>query len=67
MSDQTSIIEQYGVSDFVARMERALLQAGFGKGPISWQDLAPLDQFHVGGAAATTALSLSMVIWSAIG
>jgi SAM-dependent methyltransferase len=57
MSDQDSILEQYGVSDFVARVEGVLVQAGFGDGPIPWQDLAPLDQFHVGGAAATTALA----------
>ncbi len=62
MSDPISIIEQYGVSDFVARVERVLLQAGFGNGPISWQDLAPLDQFHVGGAAATTVLAQKLAI-----
>jgi ubiquinone/menaquinone biosynthesis C-methylase UbiE len=62
MSDQASIIEHYGVSDFVARVEGVLLQAGFGDGPVSWQDLAPLDQFHVGGAAATTALAEKLAI-----
>jgi len=39
-----------------------LLQAGFGDGPISWRDLAPLDQFHVGGVAATTALASRLAI-----
>ena len=57
MNDQVSILEQYGVSDFVSRVEGVLQQAGFGEGAIPWMALAPLDQFHVGGAAATTALA----------
>ena len=57
MADQVSIIEQYGVSDFVSRVEGVLKQADFGEGPIPCMALAPLDQFHVGGAAATTALA----------
>lgn len=57
MTDQVSIVEQYGVSDFVSRVEAALREAGLGDGPIPWQALAPLDQFHVGGAAATEALA----------
>ena len=56
MADQVSIVEQYGASDFVSRVEGVLQQAGFGEGVIPWMALAPLDQFHVGGAAATTAL-----------
>ncbi len=62
MPDHVSIVEQYGVSDFVSRVEDALRQAGFGEGVISWQALAPLDQFHVGGAAATTALADKLAI-----
>jgi SAM-dependent methyltransferase len=62
MSDQALILQQYGVSDFVARVEDALRQAGFGDGPIPWRALAPLDQFHVGGAAATTALADKLAI-----
>ncbi len=57
MSSQTAILEQYGIDDFVSRVESVLQQAGFGDGPIPWSALAPLDQFHVGGAAATTALA----------
>ena len=62
MNDQVSIIEQYGVSDFVSRVEGALQQAGFGEGAIPWMALAPLDQFHVGGAAATTALAEKLAV-----
>jgi SAM-dependent methyltransferase len=57
MNDQVLIVEQYGVSDFVSRVERVLQQAGLGEGAIPWRALAPLDQFHVGGAAATAALA----------
>ena len=62
MADQVSIVEQYGVSDFVSRVEDVLRQAGFGDGAIPWQALAPLDQFHVGGAAATTALADKLAV-----
>lgn len=57
MNDQALIVEQYGVSDLVARVEGVLQSAGLGDGVIPWAALAPLDQFHVGGAAATTALA----------
>ncbi len=57
MNDQVSIVEQYGVGDFGTRVEAVLAQAGFSTGLIPWEALAPLDQFHVGGAAATTALA----------
>lgn len=62
MNDQVSILDQYGVSDFTARVEAALRRAGLGDGQIPWQSLAPLDQFHVGGAAATTALAEKLAI-----
>jgi SAM-dependent methyltransferase len=62
MSHQTTILEQYGASDFVSRVEAALRQAGLGEGVLPWMALAPLDQFHVGGAAATTALAEKLAI-----
>jgi SAM-dependent methyltransferase len=43
-------------------VEAVLREAGFADGPIPWQDLAPLDQFHVGGAAATAALASRLAI-----
>ncbi len=62
MTGQVSIVEQYGASDFVSRVEGVLQQAGLGEGAIPWMALAPLDQFHVGGAAATTALAEKLAI-----
>jgi SAM-dependent methyltransferase len=47
----------YGAGDLVARVAAALHQAGFGDGAIAWSELAPLDQFHVGGEPATAALA----------
>ena len=55
--DQAAVVARYGMGDMVARVEAALEQAGFGDGPIPWDVLAPLDQFHVGGWAATLALA----------
>lgn len=62
MPGTNSIIEHYGTSDLVAQVEDALRQAGWGDGPIAWDALAPLDQFHVGGIAATTALAARLGI-----
>lgn len=58
----TNPVGHYGTSDLVARVGDALRQAGLGDGPIAWDALAPLDQFHVGGAAATTALAARLRI-----
>lgn len=62
MPGTNSIIEHYGTSDLVAQVEDALRQAGWGDGPSAWDALAPLDQFHVGGIAATTALAARLGI-----
>lgn len=57
MNDQALVVGQYGSGDLVSRVENALRQAGFAEGPIATEVLGPLDQFHVGGAAATGALA----------
>lgn len=62
MPGKHPVVEHYGTSDLVARVEDALRQAGLGDGPIAWDALAPLDQFHVGGIAATTALAARLGI-----
>ena len=55
--DQATVVARYSEGDMVARVDAALAQAGFGDGPIPWDVLSQLDQFHVGGAAATVALA----------
>ncbi len=55
--DQAMVVARYGGDGTVARVDAALVQAGLGDGSIPLDVLAPLDQFHVGGAAATVALA----------
>lgn len=57
MSNSNLVQEHYGVAGMAARIENALQQAGYGSGPINWQALAPLDQFHTRGLAASKELA----------
>ena len=45
--------EHYGTSELWDRVRAALARAGLGEGPIEWSQLAPIDEFHTGGLAAT--------------
>lgn len=51
-----AVVAHYGADSLVPRVAAALRQAGLGEGAIDWRALAPLDQFHVGGAAASESL-----------
>ena len=57
MNELDLVKEHYVFEDLPGRIENALLQAGFGSGPIDWSKLALLDQFHVRGLAATKELA----------
>lgn len=48
-----------GGADMVAGVEAALARAGF-DGPLSWQDLAPLDQFHLRGLPASEEMAAGL-------
>lgn len=50
----------YGTESLRDRVAAALDQAGLGDGPLDWADLAPLDQFHVRGLAATRELAAAL-------
>ena len=52
-----SVLDHYGTADLTERIDRALKQAGLDDGSLTWPDLAPLDQFHVRGLAATKELA----------
>lgn len=52
----------YGSGNLVTRVRDALVQAGLGEGELGWAALAPLDQFHVGGVAASAALAEKLAI-----
>ena len=60
MDESESVIAHYGASSAKARVTDSLRQAGFGDGPLSWEDLIPLDQFHVRGFAATRDLASAL-------
>jgi SAM-dependent methyltransferase len=62
----TLISQHYGSDSLVASVQAALASAGFAAGPVAWEVLAPLDQFHVGGAAATRDLADRLGIESAL-
>ena len=62
MTDASEVAEHYGTSSLLARVEAALAEAGHGQGPIPWSDLAPMDQFHVRGLAATRQLAEALEI-----
>ena len=45
--------EHYGTASLGERVDAALVRAGLGEGAIEWSALAPIDEFHTGGLAAT--------------
>jgi SAM-dependent methyltransferase len=45
--------DHYGTASLGDRVQDALARAGFGEGTIDWSALAPIDEFHTGGLAAT--------------
>ena len=57
MAAPLSVLDHYGTADLTERIDRALKQAGLDDGSLTWPDLAPLDQFHVRGLAATKELA----------
>jgi SAM-dependent methyltransferase len=62
MTKQMTVIDHYGTDPLQEHVTKALKQAGLGEGQIDWQALAPLDQFHTGGLAATKALAEALSI-----
>lgn len=57
MESQMDLQAHYGATDLEAKVERVLEQSGLGGQPIDWRTLAPLDQFHVRGLAASEELA----------
>jgi SAM-dependent methyltransferase len=52
-----AILEHYGTGELTAQVRAALAQAGLDRDPVAWPALAPLDQFHIRGLAATEELA----------
>ncbi len=57
MIDTTQVASHYAGNGLKERLIEALDAAGFSRLPVSVQDLAPLDQFHTRGLAATVDLA----------
>lgn len=57
MPHERKIISHYGENDLVERIRTALRSGGLEDRPLSSEALAPLDQFHTRGLAATAELA----------
>ena len=57
MFTDTKVVQHYGESDLRDRLRAALTAAALDSRPLSAADLAPLDQFHTRGMAATAELA----------
>lgn len=51
------VADHYGGTDLETKVRQALEQSGLGGLPLDWRALAPLDQFHVRGLAASQELA----------
>ena len=60
--NQELIAMQYEVDSLQAQVELALARAGLSNGVVQWPDLAPLDQFHIRGLAASRELAEALGI-----
>jgi SAM-dependent methyltransferase len=47
------VTDHYGTASLGERIAAALTRAGLAEGTIAWSALAPIDEFHTGGLAAT--------------
>ena len=56
MIEASDVAEHYTRDDLVSRLRSALTEAGLDGISITAKDLAPLDQFHSRGIAATVEL-----------
>ena len=57
MPSDDAVRAHYGSESLIARIEEALGAAGLNTPKLDWAELASMDQFHVGGAAATALLA----------
>lgn len=60
MTDSAAVREQYGRIDVRERVTAALEAAGLGSGPVPWEQLGGLDQFHTGGLLMTRRLAAGL-------
>jgi ubiquinone/menaquinone biosynthesis C-methylase UbiE len=60
MDESESVRTHYSTPSLQDRVTSALSAAGLDDRPVTWEDLAPLDQFHVRGLAATRELAAEL-------
>lgn len=60
MVDSVKVVSHYGEKDFLERLDAALAAAGLSDGALAPEALAPLDQFHTRGLAATEELAAAV-------
>lgn len=65
MVDSVKVISHYGEKDLLERLDAALAAAGLGDGEMAPEALAPLDQFHARGLAATEELAQAVGLGAA--
>ena len=60
--DPSDVVKHYATASLTEQISDAIARAGFVEdhSPVTWKDLAPLDQFHVGGLAATEELAAKL-------
>jgi SAM-dependent methyltransferase len=56
-NDHASVARHYGSGALAARIQEGLVATGLDPASLTTADLAPLDQFHTGGAGATRELA----------
>ncbi len=54
------VLEHYGTHSLTHRVAQALRRAGLERDILAWSELAPLDQFHVRGLAASRELATGL-------
>lgn len=56
MDDGANLVDHYGGGDLLAAIEAGLAQLGKTSLTVTVEDLAPVDEFHIGGRSATVEL-----------
>jgi len=56
MSVDTNIVEHYGTAELLAAIEAGVTALGKTTATVTVEDLGPVDEFHIGGRTATSAL-----------
>jgi ubiquinone/menaquinone biosynthesis C-methylase UbiE len=59
-----AVVRHYRSSDLVERILKAAAAAGLDPAQLRQEDLAPIDEFHIGGRAATIHLVAKLPLWA---